>query len=95
MAAGIDPNAQQGDEEGSEEETPMEKSEREQRNQRRRAMTDMNILSKTIDNNHNTITKQLLNRHQEIVDQHMNHWKENSKKALKEISKGIKKKKGE
>ena len=96
MAMGIDPNQpQEGEEEGPEGETPMEKTERQMKNQTKRAMVDMRMLSKTIDNNHNTITKQLLSRHQEIVDQHMNHFKENSKKALKEISKGIKKKKAE
>lgn len=50
------------------------------------------ILEKTIRNNHDAITKQLLKRHREMVDAHMEKWKKESKRAMLDIEKALKKK---
>lgn len=94
MMMGQDPNQPQGDEEGpAEDETSIEKSQREMRNQNKRAMVDYVNLAKTTQNNHNTISKMLLDNHQKIVATHMEHFKKKSKQAIAEISKGLKGKK--
>jgi hypothetical protein len=50
-------------------------------------------LDKSLKNNHNSLTRQLLRRHKELVNNHMDKWKEESKKALEEMSKILKDKK--
>ena len=46
-------------------------------------------LQKTSKSNHNRISKILLGRHKELVDSHLTQWKEDSRKALKDIEEAL------
>jgi hypothetical protein len=58
------------------------------------AAINYSVLEKTIANNHNMISRKLLKRHEEIVNAHMSNWKKESKKAVDDIARALKDKKG-
>lgn len=92
-AQGIDPNAPQGDEDqGSQDPGSQDQGSPppEQTSKNQWAVQNYQVLEKTLKNNHDAITRQLLKRHQELVDQHMKSWKDSSKRAILDISKGLK-----
>lgn len=91
QAQGFNPN--QGQEQGQEDQGGAEKAQDQMQKAQQWSMANYPILEKQIQDNHNSISRQLLERHKQLVDKHMDKWKEESKKAISNISESLKNKK--